>query len=108
MRMTNRSSESATCTEPQPIAESYFSPRIWLVGLVVFFTLVCLLAVSKESFWIDEFTTTHFASQPSLRAMWKEMLGLRWPELQAPLYMAYMWFWQHLFGNGEWVSRFAG
>jgi hypothetical protein len=39
--------------------------------------------------------------------MWQEMLRLRWPELQAPLYMAYMWCWQHTFGDGEWASRMA-
>lgn len=71
-------------------------------------SLLGLTAISTESFWIDEFSTAHFASQASVKAEWQEMLRLRWPELQAPFYMGYIWAWARVFGIGEWSLRFAG
>ena len=81
--------------------------REWLVWALVL-SLLGLGAISTESFWIDEFSTAHFASQASLKAEWQEILRLRWPELQAPFYMAYIWTWAKVFGIGEWSLRFAG
>jgi hypothetical protein len=68
----------------------------------------CFVAVSHQSFWIDECWTAHFACQPSLQAMWHALLYWKFPEIQAPLYMVYIWSWQHLFGNSEWILRLAG
>jgi hypothetical protein len=70
--------------------------------------ITSLAAVSHQSLWIDELSTAHFACQPSLGAVWHEMLRLRWPEIQAPLYMVYIWAWVQTFGAGEWVIRLAG
>lgn len=67
-----------------------------------------LIAVSSQSFWIDESTAAYFATQSSLKTCWQEMIRFRFPELQAPLFMAYIWGWVRLFGAGEWVFRFAG
>lgn len=69
---------------------------------------LCVVAISSESLWIDELCTAYFAGQPSLKAMWQELIRFKWPELQAPLYMAYMWVWEHVIGNREWVLRVAG
>src|ERR1700747_1796396 len=85
-----------------------FSERAVIAALAVAFLAISLLAVSHESFWIDEFGSLYFAGQPSIKAMWQELLRSRWPELQAPLYMLYSWCWQRIFGPGEWVMRFAG
>lgn len=81
--------------------------REWLVWTLIL-SLLGLSAISTESFWIDEFSTAHFASQGSLKAEWQEMLRLRWPEIQAPFYMGYIWAWARVFGIGEWSLRFAG
>lgn len=85
----------------------YSNRRLLMVCLAAL-VVMSLVAVSNESFWIDEFATFHFARQPTLRAMWQEMLRFHWPEIQAPLYMAYIWCWFKAFGAGEWVLRMAG
>jgi hypothetical protein len=79
-----------------------------LVWLCVFLSAAAITAVSSHSFWIDEFATTHFASQGSLAECWAELVRMRFPELQAPLYMAYIWSWVQVFGTGEWTMRMAG
>lgn len=40
--------------------------------------------------------------------MWSELTRLRWPEIQAPFYMAYVWGWLKVFGHAEWTARLAG
>lgn len=36
------------------------------------------------------------------------MVRLRWPEIQAPFYMTYIWGWAKFVGSSEWALRFAG
>jgi uncharacterized membrane protein len=84
------------------------SERAVIVVVTILFLAISLVAVSHESFWIDEFGSLYFGSQPSVKAMWQELIRFRWPELQAPLYMLHTWLWQRLFGPEEWVMRLAG
>jgi hypothetical protein len=70
-------------------------------------TVACI-AVSSDSFWIDECWTADFATTSTLRECWNYMARMHFPEIQAPLYMAYIWSWVHLFGSAEWVMRAAG
>jgi hypothetical protein len=64
-----------------------------------------LLAVSKQSFWIDETLTGWKASAASLKAWWRAMVEERASDLQMPLYMIFMWAWEKLAGHGEWALR---
>ena len=60
---------------------------------------VMLLAISDESFWIDEFWNAYFASIESLT---KLVELLRIPSgSQTPLHFAYSFFWGQLFSTSE-------
>src|ERR1043166_968039 len=66
-----------------------------------------LLAVSGDSYWIDEASTLDKAIRPTVLAWWER---LRWEansNLQLPLYLLYAWGWNKLFGAGEWAMRAA-
>lgn len=76
----------------------------WLLAAV---TMVCLCAISGQSFWIDETLTSWKASMPTLRAWWQSMVSERASDLQMPLYMLFMWCWEKVFGHGEWAMRLA-
>ena len=65
------------------------------------------MAVSSQSFWIDEACTTWKARQPTLAAWWQEMKAMSGSDLQMPLYMVYVWGWHKIFGHGEWWMRAA-
>jgi hypothetical protein len=66
-----------------------------------------LLAVSNQSFWIDETLTALKAAETSLGGWWRQMTAEKHSDLQMPLYMLYAWGWAKLFGTGEWVLRAA-
>lgn len=75
--------------------------------VIILGLLTGLVAVSGESYWIDEASTLDKSIQPSLSAWWER---LRWEgssNLQLPLYLLYAWGWEKLFGPGEWVTRAA-
>jgi len=65
-----------------------------------------LLAVTGRTFWIDECVSAQFASEPTLAGCWTAMR--RFPEIQLPFYMLYLWSYIKGFGSGEWVLRMAG
>jgi len=76
---------------------------VWaLAGLVV-----CLLAVSADSVWIDEALTAQEAAHETVGGMWQMVLHDKGSDLQMPLYIFYMWGWVKLFGTGEWALRAA-
>ncbi len=79
-------------------------PLLWALLILVG---AALLAVSSESLWIDEMAIAAFGSTPSLEYTWQWMQHVHFREMQAPFYIAYMWVWIHLFGDGEWTLRMA-
>ena len=103
--------EQNTEAQAQPGPETPESPSpclpreqalLWIIGLVF------ILAVSRQSLWIDEAFTATLSSEGSLRAWWRTLLGVRSSDIQMPGYMLYMWGWVKLFGSGEWALRAAG
>ena len=69
--------------------------------------LAGFVAVSPQSFWIDEAGTVDQAVMPTFSAWWGR---LRWENnsnLQLPLYLLYAWAWEKIFGHGEWALRAA-
>lgn len=66
-----------------------------------------ILAISGQSFWIDECMTARFVTEPTLAAWWHDMRTTTYPEAQMPLYLFYLWGWEKLCGHGEWSLRFA-
>ena len=77
----------------------------WLWPLALLFG-AALLAVTNRTFWIDECVSAQFASEPTLADCWQAMR--RFPEVQLPLYMLYLWSYIKAFGSGEWALRMAG
>lgn len=75
----------------------------WMFVLVL--GIVCALAISRESFWIDELYTPRAAGQPTLTAWWKEVFYEKGSNLQAPLYMLWIWFCGQVFGTNELALR---
>ena len=79
-------------------------PGLWVVLLCC---VVPALAISSQSYWIDEALTAVKASSPTLAAWWERMATEKASDLQMPLYMLTTWGVVQLFGNAEWVLRAA-
>ncbi len=77
--------------------------RMWFFAAVLGFVFV--LAISWQSFWIDEMDSTLAAQQPTLDAFWRDLLGKRGSVLQSPLYMIWIWGCGHIFGTSEVALR---
>lgn len=72
--------------------------------------LVCLLpvlAITPQSFWIDEALTATTAAKPTLASAWQQLAADKNSDVQMPLYMLYAWGWAKFFGTGEWLLRAA-
>jgi hypothetical protein len=74
------------------------------VGLALALSAV---AVSSESYWIDEAGTATIALQRTPADWWQAMVKDGGSSTQMPLYMVYLWVWEKIFGHGEWWLRAA-
>lgn len=79
----------------------------WRRVAVAITCLAPFLALSSQSYWIDEALTALKAAQPTLAGWWQQMVAEKMSDLQMPLYMAFVWSWAKLFGTGEWALRAA-
>lgn len=79
------------------------SPWPWAILAL----LVCLIAISSQSLWIDEAFMASKASQPTFAAWWHEMRNGSGSDLQMPLYMLYVWAFAKIFSVSEWALRAA-
>lgn len=77
------------------------------VSIWVFATVLPLLAISQQSFWIDEAVTGKFAGLQAVRLFWEKMVTGTTSDIQMPLYMFYMWGWQKIFSGSEISLRLA-
>jgi hypothetical protein len=75
--------------------------------------IVGVLAISSDSFWIDEYLSAHHAAQPTLAALWKSMLSEAHTDatksncLHIPLYFLVLWGWEKVAGTSEWALRMS-
>ncbi len=98
----------ASPRKPADFADSSGSPlqgftmAVWLFAL-----LFPLLAISNQSFWIDEGITGNAARPGTLGGCWTALRIVNGSDLQMPFYMVYIWGWDKLFGDSEWVLRLA-
>ena len=66
---------------------------------------IAALAVSNQSYWIDEALSLIVAQAPTPAEAWKYMMAVSGSTLQMPLYQLFLYGWHKVFGNGEWVMR---
>jgi hypothetical protein len=78
------------------------------IALGVLALIIAGLAISSQSFWIDESSTASKAILPDLASWWKKMADIKGSDLQMPFYMWYVWVWEKIFGHGEWWTRASG
>jgi len=64
-----------------------------------------LLAISHESFWIDELWNVYFASLESVGQLFEALLAPYGS--QTPLHFIYSYIWGHLFSTSEFVFRLS-
>jgi hypothetical protein len=77
---------------------SVFVPLLATLG-------VGLLAVSSDSFWIDEGLSAVKAIAPTPTAVWQELRAEANTNLHMLLYMFSLWAWEKLVGPSEWALR---
>ena len=63
------------------------------------------VAVSSQSFWIDETMTAKIASQATISEWWRSLSSSKFSDIQMPSYMFYVWAWAKIFGCSEWWLR---
>lgn len=64
-----------------------------------------LLAVTRDSLWIDEALTANEVSQVHAVQAWQMLAHDKASDLQMPLYIFHLWLWVKLFGHSEWALR---
>jgi hypothetical protein len=69
--------------------------------------VVALASASGQSLWIDEANTAIRAMQPDFESFLKSLWGVGGSDAHMPLYMAWAWLWEKLFGHSEMALRLA-
>jgi hypothetical protein len=77
------------------------------LGPVIVCLSVAALAISNQSYWIDESYNAWKAGLPTLAEWWQDMASRKGSDLQMPFYMFYTWAWDKVFGHTEWWLRAA-
>lgn len=93
----------ATDSKNANLSSESLAGRMWFFAAVsgLFFAL----AISQQSFWIDEVYIALAARQPTLDAWWREQLYGKGSDLQMPLYMIWIWGCGKIFGTSEVALR---
>ena len=75
-----------TVPTEKPVPSNAWLPRkdwLWLVAVM----LTGTLAISSQSFWMDEASTATIATQPTLASWWHVLSTGLGSDTQMPLYM---------------------
>lgn len=108
--MLSRNRRQNNITEGEAIlvaSQPAHMPKWLAVGIWIFAAAVPLLAISQQSFWIDEAITGNAAIQPTLSSCWQSLAHINGSDLQMPFYMLYVWAWEKIFGGEEMSLRLA-
>ena len=78
----------------------------WKTLLLIAVSLgVGAIAISHESFWMDEGGPAFKSLIPTLREWWALTLRLGGSDVQMPVYMPALWFWEKIVGVSEFALR---
>jgi len=67
--------------------------------------LVCLLAITPRSLWLDEILIARVAQQPTLREAWRQLCEIHGSDMQMPLYVLWIWACAKIVGTSELALR---
>jgi hypothetical protein len=76
---------------------------LWPVSVLA--SVVACMAISSQSFWVDEAQTGIKAAAPTLYAWWQSLMFEHNSNLQLPFYMIYIWGWARIAGLSELALR---
>jgi len=82
------------------------SQRVPHVAAICLLALaVGLLAITRQSFWMDEGSTVIRAMMPDIASWWNLSLHLGGSDVQMPVYMFTVWAWEKTGANTEYLLR---
>ena len=92
---------------PLPASISAQPPisRAVIIAVLAASLMVGALAISTQSYWIDEALSLIVAMAPNPTEAWKYAQAVSGSTLQMPLYQIYLYGWHKVFGSGEWAMR---
>jgi hypothetical protein len=73
--------------------------------LICVATSMGVLAISWQSFWMDEGGPAFKALMPTFKDWWQMTLRLGGSDTQMPVYMFLLWIWEKLAGHDEFTMR---
>jgi len=76
-----------------------------IIAVLAASLMVGALAISTQSYWIDEALSLIIAMAPSPSEAWKYAQAVSGSTLQMPLYQVYLYGWHKIFGGDEWAMR---
>jgi hypothetical protein len=93
-----------TGTVPLPAAKKGMT---WLTtaGIAAAGLAVCAIAISTQSYWIDEAGVAYKATIPKLPDFWRFLRAEVNADLQQPLHHFFAWGWEKLVGVNEFAMR---
>jgi hypothetical protein len=86
-----------------PNTQSSHAAAQWI--LFILSAIVGVIAISAQSFWIDEANSAILAIQPTFADFIAAFSRNRGSDLQMPGYMIALWAWEKLSGPSEWGMR---
>jgi hypothetical protein len=75
------------------------------IAIALIVLLVCGVAISNRSYWIDEAISVYWAKVQSLPDLWRGLRAEGNANLQVPLFYLFAWGWEKLAGPGEIAMR---
>ena len=73
--------------------------------LLILGVAVACVAISSQSFWIDEAGSAVISLQPTLRDAWNALYAEHSSNMQLPLHFIYFRIWSDIFGGSEYAFR---
>ena len=79
--------------------------RAVILAVLAASAMVAGVAISSQSYWIDEGLSLIVAMAPNPGEAWKYAQAVSGSTLQMPFYQVYLYLWHKWIGGGEWAMR---